>query len=215
MYKVHEIFYSLQGEGQFIGVPTIFVRLTGCNLRCAWCDTKYAYDEGKNMSTTDMIKKIKSFPCKMICLTGGEPLMQDCEDLISKLSKLGYQIVIETNGTMDITKYQKIPGVFISMDVKPPSSNTPDFDNCSKTNWNNLNSLSEIDQVKFIIDDIKDYEFSKNVLTMHKPKSCIFFNPKGGINGKKLAKWLIRDKLCNVRLGIQLHKLLWGSQRGV
>ena len=215
MYRVYEIFYSLQGEGQFIGVPTIFVRLTGCNLRCSWCDTTYAYGEGNKMSVTDIIKKIKEYPTQMICLTGGEPLLQDCEDLISKLSNMNYFVVIETNGTQDITKYQEFGGVFISMDVKPPSSNTPDFDNCSKTNWNNLGALRATDQVKFIIDDIKDYDFAKNVLSMHKPKSIVYFNPKGGVNGKKLAKWLLRDKLPNVRLGIQLHKLLWGSQRGV
>ena len=215
MHKVHEIFYSLQGEGQFIGVPTIFLRLTGCNLRCSWCDTKYAYVKGENMSIPAIIKKLEEYPCKLICLTGGEPLLQDCEDLISKLTNMGYTFVIETNGSMDITKYQVFENVFISMDIKAPSSNSPEFDNCSKMNWNNLSVLKPTDQVKFIIDDIKDYDFAKNVLSMHKPKSLIYFNPKGGINGKKLAKWLLRDKVPNIRLGIQLHKLLWGSQMGV
>ena len=211
MHNVYDIFYSLMGEGQFIGVPTVFVRTAGCNLKCSWCDSIETFDKGSKMSVNDIIKKIKTFPTQMICLTGGEPLIQDCEDLVSKLTNMGYTIVIETNGTQDVRKYQEFDNSFISMDVKTPSSNIDDIDNCSKTDWNNLSALTMNDEVKFIIDDVKDYEFSKNVLSMYKPKCKVFFNPKGGINGKKLSKWLLRDKLPGVRLGIQLHKLLWGK----
>ena len=192
MHKVEDIFYSLMGEGQFIGVPTVFIVL----------------GEEKKMSVNDIIKKVQTFPIKMLCLTGES---QDCEDLISKLTNMGYKCLIQTDGIQDVRPYQEFPDTRISMDVKTPSSNTPDVDKCSKTDWNNLSALRFNDEVSFVIDDIKDYDFAKNVLSMYKPICNVFFKPKGGINGKKLSKWLLRDKLPDVRLGIQLHKLLCGK----
>ena len=208
--KINEIYYSLQGEGKWTGLPNIFIRLTGCNLRCSYCDTTYAYDSGQDMSCTDILKKIEKFPCKKICITGGEPLLQsNINILIESLLKTGYEICLETNGSLSIKDFSKMDSLCISLDIKCPSSGMD-----KKMNFKNLSYLSIYDQLKLTIKDKDDYEYAKQILIKYKPKSTIFFQPVWNSNLKKLSQWILEDGL-DVRMGIQLHKIIWGNKRGI
>jgi len=208
--KINEVFYSIQGEGKWTGRPNIFIRTTGCNLRCKYCDTKYAYDDGKEMSITEIIKQISQYPCKYICITGGEPLSQnDILDLINALSKNKYHICIETNGSIDIRNISKCKSLLISLDVKCPSSEMH-----KKNYLQNISLLKKDDQLKFIIKDRKDYEYAKKILREYEPVCTVFFQPVWGIDPRNLAEWIIQDSL-DVKLGLQLHKIIWGNRRGV
>jgi len=208
--KINEIFYSIQGEGKGTGHPNIFIRTTGCNLRCQYCDTKYAYDNGKEMSINEIIKQISQYPCKHVCITGGEPLLQgDMLDLINALSKNKYNICIETNGSIDIGNISKCRSLLISLDIKCPSSEM------HKNNYlQNISLLKKDDQLKFIIKDRKDYEYAKKILREYEPSCTVFFQPVWGIDSRNLAEWIIQDNL-DVKLGLQLHKIIWGDRRGV
>jgi 7-carboxy-7-deazaguanine synthase len=202
--KINEIFYSLQGEGLWTGLPNIFIRLTGCNLRCSYCDTKYAYHKGEENKIKDIIRKISRYQCKYICITGGEPLLQkDVYDLIDNLIEDDYNICIETNGSIGIKRIANIPRTLISMDIKCPSSKMQD-----KNILGNLEYLRKTDQLKFIIKEKNDYEFAKGIINEHQPNCSIFFQPVWNTDPVELADWIISDKL-NVRLGLQLHKILW------
>jgi 7-carboxy-7-deazaguanine synthase len=208
--KVIESFLSVQGEGVHSGLPTYFIRLSGCNLRCSYCDTKYSYEGGKEMKVEDIIKELKKHKFKMVCLTGGEPLLQKgSKKLINKLISLGYNVDVETNGSILISKFKKSPKVLYSLDIKCPSSGMT-----CKMNFNNLEYLTRKDQVKFIIGNINDYNFSKEILKKYnlKNKTNVIFTPVDGIKAKKLVEWILKDGL-NVRIGLQIHKVIWKSER--
>ncbi len=202
--KIIETFHSLQGEGKNIGLPTTFIRTGGCNLRCIWCDTKYAWENGEEMSIAEIKEKIR---CHRVCITGGEPLLQeDIYELIDSLQ--GYQVSIETNGSIDIGKLMD-KEVMVSMDHKTPSSKMTE-----KMRDENLKILREKDQLKFVISDKEDYEFSSNVLKKHDLECEIIFQAVDNRDLKNLADSVLKDDL-DVRVLPQLHKTIWGDERGV
>ncbi|MFW5898635.1 MAG: 7-carboxy-7-deazaguanine synthase QueE [Candidatus Saliniplasma sp.] len=206
--KIVEIFYSLQGEGTQIGLPTIFIRTSGCNLRCEWCDTEYAWEGGEEYTTHEIMKKISNYPVQRVCLTGGEPLIQDeINTLIEELTNQ-YDLSIETNGSKDIKDLSKMD-LHISMDYKTPSSGM-----CEYMREENIEFLRPSDVLKFVIADSQDYIFAKNIIDRLKPQSEIVFQPVHGVNLKDLAEWVIEDGL-DVRVIPQLHKLIWGDKKGV
>jgi 7-carboxy-7-deazaguanine synthase len=208
--KVNEIFYSIQGEGLFSGLPTIFLRTTGCNLRCSFCDTQYAYEEGTELVLEEILDKIKIYPCKNICITGGEPLDQkDTSKLIKTLLNNKYMICLETNGSIDIKKYAGKQSFVISLDIKCPSSGMTTY-----MILKNILFLSKKDQLKFIIKNKTDYEYAKKIIQKYRPRCTVFFQPVWGTKPQKLASWILNDDLP-VRLGLQLHKILWGVKKGV
>jgi 7-carboxy-7-deazaguanine synthase len=206
--KINELFYSIQGEGTWIGLPNIFVRTTGCNLRCSFCDTTYAYENGNEISIEDIINQITTYPCKYVCLTGGEPLLQsETLALIDNLLKRNYQICLETNGSLSIEPTADKKSLMISLDIKCPSSTMHE-----KMRLENLSLLRTHDQVKCVIKDKNDYNYAKDILQKYKPNCPVFFQPVWGTNPKKLAEWILGDALP-VTLGLQLHKILWGDTR--
>lgn len=210
--KINEIFKSIQGESSFAGIPTVFVRLTGCNLRCQWCDTKYAYDEGVDLTVDDVIDKIADLGLKSVEVTGGEPLLQkEVYELMDRLLDVGYKVFIETNGSIDLGRVDK--RVIKIVDIKCPGSGESD-----QMYFNNLNYLLKTDEVKFVIKDRGDYEWSKGVIKRFEllEKCSILMSPVlGDIEPRELAEWILEDNL-NVRLQIQLHKLIWHPEmRGV
>ena len=208
--KVNEIFYSIQGEGILIGTPSIFLRLTGCNLRCSFCDTTYAYERGTEMSIQAILDEIKKFTCTYVCLTGGEPLLQkDTPKLIERLIKKNYKICLETNGSISIKKFVGKKFLMISLDIKCPSSSSHE-----QMNMKNISYLSNKDQLKFIIKNKKDYDYAKKILKQYNPSCTVFFQPVWGTNPKKLASWILNDGVP-VRLALQLHKIIWRTKRGV
>jgi 7-carboxy-7-deazaguanine synthase len=208
--KVNEIFYSIQGEGAWSGTPTIFIRTTGCNLRCSFCDTKYAYEQGTEMSIQEILDEIKKYPCRTICLTGGEPLLQkDLQKLIKCLLQKKYRISLEANGSIDIKKFSGKTNVLISLDIKCPSSGMKDY-----IYLKNISYLNKKDQLKFIIKDKNDISYAKEIIKKYHPRCSVFFQPVWGIDPKKLATWILDDGLP-VRVGLQLHKIIWGEKKGV
>jgi 7-carboxy-7-deazaguanine synthase len=208
---VNEIFLSIQGEGKEIGRPTVFIRLTGCNLRCNWCDTEYAFYEGKKMSVEEVLDEVDRYGIKRVCITGGEPLLQRDEVLVlvDALLSRGYEISIETNGSLPIDGIHE--NVLISMDWKTPSSGESE-----KMLESNLKFLREKDQLKFVIADERDYEYARDFLRKWRALlSCeVIFQPVGVINIRWLAEKVLEDRL-DVRVLPQLHKVIWGNERGV
>lgn len=209
--KINEIFESIQGEGILAGLPTIFIRTTGCNLRCDWCDTKYAYNKGRELGIGNILTEIRKFGSKRTCITGGEPLLQEeTIRLIEQLIQNDYSVSIETNGSKDISVLPK--EVLISLDIKCPSSNEQ-----GKILFKNLRHIKKKDQCKFVINDKKDYEYAKKMVEEHNliNKTNVFFSPVNGIDAKNIARWVLKDNL-DVKIGLQLHKIIWGSnKRGV
>lgn len=204
--SVNEIFYSIQGESLNAGRPCVFVRLSGCNLRCGYCDTTYAYEEGAPFSIREIVQKVEGFKCPLVEVTGGEPLLQaETPDLIIRLLNAGYEVMLETNGSLDVSsvdiRCMKI------LDVKCPSSGES-----SKNRCENFSLLTPSDQVKFVIGDRTDYEFaSKTVgaLSDVLQPGHILFSPVSGILPlETLSEWILQDRLP-VRLHVQLHKLIW------
>lgn len=212
--KVNEIFYSIQGESSYAGRPCVFVRLTGCNLRCSFCDTTYAYDEGDMMEIGDIFDRVSSYGCHLVEITGGEPLIQsETPILIQSLIEDGYEVLLETNGTMDISQVDDRCVKIV--DVKCPSSGMAD-----KNDPENLNRLKEKDELKFVIGNREDYDFAKKILNYVNlgvfKKNPINFSPVFGLmEPRVLAEWILKDHL-DVRLHLQLHKYIWGpGVRGV
>ena len=209
--RVNEIFHSIQGESTFAGQPCVFVRLTGCNLRCSYCDTVYAYEEGSFMDIDEIAEKVKGFGCSLVEVTGGEPLIQDeTPGLITKLLEPGYTVLLETNGSRDISVVD--PRCLKVMDVKCPSSGEE-----KNNDLENLNRLNTGDEIKFVIADRDDYDFAVNILTFlpgrKKDEVTVNFSPCfSKLNPDKLAAWILNDKL-NVRLNLQLHKYVWSPDR--
>jgi 7-carboxy-7-deazaguanine synthase len=210
---VNEIFYSIQGESINSGRPCVFIRLTGCNLRCAYCDTRYAYDEGKILELSEIMDKVAEYPCPLVEVTGGEPLLQEgTPGLIYRLLENGYNVMMETNGSLDISSVDE--RCMKIVDIKCPSSKMSE-----ENDMENLKRLNPKDQLKFIVGNREDYEFAKNIIhsiphgisTRH-----ILFSPVFGVMApNRLAKWILEDNL-NVRLNLQLHKIIWPfEQRGV
>ncbi len=205
---VNEIFLSIQGEGKDIGKPTVFVRLTGCNLRCTWCDTGYAFYEGKDMSIREIMKEVEKYGIGRVCITGGEPLLQkESLDLTDRLIEEGYEVSIETNGALPIEGINK--KAVISMDWKTPSSGETE-----KMRKENLKYLEEKDQLKFVIADEEDYEYALSFLRKHDARCETIFQPLGGLNIKWLAERVLEDKM-DVMVLPQLHKIIWGEKKGV
>ncbi len=214
--KISEIFYSIQGEGTLAGYPTIFIRASGCNLRCSYCDTKYAYEEpGTEMNINEILGRIKQYKARYVCVTGGEPLFQkETIELIDKLLKIGYNVSLETNGSIDISniadKFSSYEQSFlISLDIKCPSSRMH-----GKMMLSNIDKLRKHDQLKFVIDNREDYEYAKKLIGEYNPKCIILFQPVWGKDPKKVAEWLLSDAL-NARLSLQIHKIIWGDKRGI
>jgi 7-carboxy-7-deazaguanine synthase len=208
--RITEIFYSLQGESKTVGLPTVFVRLTGCPLRCQYCDTSYAFSGGTKKSLPQVIEEIEQLGARAVCITGGEPLAQPaCSLLMKELCDLGYEVSIETSGAMDISKID--PRVYVVMDLK-----TPDSNELSKNLWSNLDFLKPSDSVKFVICSEEDYHWSKTQVTEHRLDerfSVLFSSSFEELSFTKLADWIVKDKL-NVRFQLQLHKILWNDEPG-
>lgn len=201
--KISEIFISIQGEGSLVGIPMIFLRLAGCNLRCTYCDTTYSYDNGKEFSVDELLRIIKSSQLKYVAITGGEPLLQnEIYDLMDKLINMKHNVVLETNGSISI---ERVPRqVKIILDIKTPGSSME-----SKNCLENLRFLKKADEIKFVITDRRDYEWAKDFLKKYSAKTReILFSPAiGFLQPSKLAEWIIEDRL-QVRFNLQIHKFL-------
>lgn len=212
MIKINEIFYSIQGESTKAGLPCIFIRLTSCNLRCSYCDTVYSFYNGEDFSIPDILTNISRFNCKLVEVTGGEPLLQsETIDLLKALVQNGYTVLLETSGSLPIND---VPNeVKIIMDLKTPSSKM-----VKKNLLSNIKLLKPTDEIKFVIGNQIDYEWSKEtILLSHlQGKLEILFSPvMGEIQPIELAEWILKDNL-NVRLQLQLHKYIWDpNKRGV
>jgi len=208
--RINEIFYSLQGETSRAGLPTTFVRLTGCPLRCTYCDTSYAFQEGETLSLAEVLDKVAQFKTRYVTVTGGEPLAQkNCLPLLRQLCDAGYSVSLETSGALDISKVD--PRVSKILDIKTPASGE-----AKKNRWENLACLTPQDEVKFVLCGEEDYVWAKQVLNQkHVAERCqvLFSVAQGQLEPTTLAGWILRDNLP-VRLQIQLHKLLWGEGRG-
>ena len=208
--RLTEIFHSLQGESVRVGLPTVFVRLTGCPLRCQYCDTAYAFQGGKVHPVEEIIALIDSYNCEHICVTGGEPLAQvACVTLLKLLCDKNYKVSLETSGARDISQVD--PRVMIVMDLK-----TPDSKECSKNLFSNLQFLKPDDQIKFVICSRADYEWSCKIIQEYSliDKVGLLFSPSWGeVNPSDLAEWILSDRL-KVRFQLQLHKILWPDTPG-
>ena len=206
---VNEIFYSIQGESLSIGIPTIFIRLTGCPLRCSYCDTEYAFTEGKKMSFDEIITSIKKYNCKNITITGGEPLSQKNTLLfLDKISSL-YEVSLETSNALSIKDVKK--DITIILDIKTPESNESD-----KNIIDNYKYLKKTDQIKFVVCTLEDYHWAKDYIfnnNLHEICNILISPSYGEISLKKLANQMLLDDLP-ARLQVQLHKIIWGDERG-
>ena len=208
--KITEIFFSLQGETRTVGLPTVFVRLTGCPLRCGYCDTAYAFSGGKNMSIDEIIKNVEKYSTKYITVTGGEPLAQkECLDLLKDLCDRGYCVSLETSGALDVADVD--PRVVKIVDIKTPASLES-----SKNKFSNMQYILPHDQIKFVICNRDDYEWSKKIMDQFKltEKCEVLFSPSyQELNYQQLADWILEDQLP-VRFQVQLHKVIWGDLPG-
>lgn len=208
--KINEIFFSLQGEGLLIGTPSVFIRTTGCNLRCTYCDTTYAYTKGMKIDIPQIIKKVKSYPAAHVCITGGEPLLQkETIALVDSLLKNNYSVSLETNGSRSIKNLVGKKKLIVSLDIKCPSSRSH-----KQMDMENICLLSKKDQLKFIIKNKEDYDYAKQILEDYHPICTVFFQPVWRTDPKKLAGWILSDGLP-VRFSVQLHKLIWGAKKGI
>jgi 7-carboxy-7-deazaguanine synthase len=210
---INEIFHSIQGESSHAGRPCVFVRLTACDLRCSWCDTAYAFHEGRKMSVDDVVAAVDAAGCDLVEITGGEPLLQeDVYPLMDRLLSAGRTVMLETGGHRPI---DRVPGAVLKIvDVKCPGSGE-----AGKNDWDNLNRLAPHDEVKFVIKDRADYEFAKEVIARHDLASrdaAVLMSPVHGVlDPKTLSEWILGDRLA-VRLQLQLHKYIWSpTTRGV
>ena len=207
--KVNEIYYSIQGESTHVGRPCIFIRLTYCNLRCTYCDTEYAFYEGKDIEIPEIMAKIKQWNCNLVEVTGGEPLFQDeCIDLLNELTNQNYEVLLETGGSLSISD---VPIEIVRIvDFKCPSSGME-----KKNLWSIVNDLQPHDEVKFVIGDREDFDWAKEMLNKYSlnEKCSILFSPTfGKIDPSLIVEWILEGDIP-VRMQLQMHKLIWGSER--
>lgn len=206
--RVNEIFLSLQGESTYAGLPCAFVRLTGCNLRCSYCDTTYAYDEGQSVVVGEILDAVAAYGVRLVEITGGEPLLQEeCPDLASALLRQGYTVLVETNGSQDIRLVPE--GCVRILDLKCPGSGMTD-----QMDFQNLHRLGEKDEVKFVLRDREDYEWVKEFLRFHPmpaPAQTLLSPAHPFLSPRDLAGWMLADRLP-ARLQVPLHRLLWPEQ---
>jgi len=202
--KINEIFKSIQGESSFAGLPCVFVRLAGCNLRCSYCDTTYAYEKNIEIAVDEILEKVKSFNCPLVEITGGEPLLQkETYLLVNKLLDASYRVLIETNGSLDISRLDE--RAIRIMDIKCPGGGESD-----KIRWENIDNLRQSDEVKFVLSDQRDYEWAKEIIEKHrllnkaKVLLSVAFNR---LAPEEVVKWMLKDNL-NVRFQLQLHKYI-------
>ncbi|OGU70313.1 MAG: 7-carboxy-7-deazaguanine synthase [Ignavibacteria bacterium RBG_16_34_14] len=205
MLKINEIYFSIQGESSKAGLPCIFVRLTYCNLRCTYCDTEYAFYEGKDYTIEQIIDEVKKYDCKLVEVTGGEPLVQDeCIDLLKRLSDEGYKVMLETGGSLSIKSVDQ--RVMIIMDLKCPSSGM-----LKKNLYDNIDFIKPTDEIKFVIGNREDYDWSKELIEKYNltNKCSILFSVVfGELEPVTLVEWILEDKL-NARFQLQMHKFIW------
>ena len=213
MLTVNEIFHSIQGESSWAGLPCVFVRLTACDLRCAWCDTPYAFSEGTKRTVEDVVGEVHALGCPLVEVTGGEPLLQpDVYPLMERLLAAGFQVLLETGGHVSL---ERVPaGVVAVMDVKCPASGES-----HRMHWDNLARLRPRDEVKFVVQDRADYEFARRIIAEHGLAgrvAAVLMSPVHGVlEPRELAAWILEDRLP-VRLQLQVHKYIWGAAaRGV
>ena len=205
--KVNEIFHSIQGESSWAGEPCVFVRLTGCNLRCAYCDTSYAYEQGALMEIPEILERVRDLQCNLCEVTGGEPLLQaDTPRLIARLLSAGHRVLLETNGSLDIALVdQRCVRI---VDIKCPSSGM-----AGQNDLRNLEKVGARDELKFVVGTREDYEFARHILSTIPAAGCrVNFSPVfGALDPRLLAGWILEDRLP-VRLSLQLHKIIWGPE---
>lgn len=210
MLRVSEIFHSLQGETSRVGLPTVFVRLTGCPLRCTWCDTEYAFSGGDSLELADVMQRVSGFGCRTVCVTGGEPLAQKgAADLLAALCDAGYSVSLETSGALDIGGVDA--RVSRIVDLKAPGSGEE-----AKNRWENLDLLTSHDEVKFVLASREDYDWAVAACRQRRlfERCPVLFAPvHGRLDPALLARWLLEDRLP-ARFQLQLHKLLWGNAPG-
>jgi 7-carboxy-7-deazaguanine synthase len=208
--RINEIFYSIQGESSRIGFPTVFIRLTGCPMRCTYCDTAYAFHQGNQQEIDAIINQVQQYPTKFVTVTGGEPLAQkNCLDLLDQLCDLDYEVSLETGGGIDISPVNA--KVKIILDIKTPKSGEVE-----NNFWPNLKQIKPMDEIKFVVADQEDFEWA--IQTMHEhqldQKKILFSPVYNQLEGELLAKWIL-DHGIEARLQLQLHKILWGEKQGV
>ena len=208
--RVSEIFHSLQGESTRVGLPTVFIRLTGCPLRCSWCDTAHAFSGGEVQEIATILAHVANYACPTVCVTGGEPLAQtNCLPLLAALCDAGYSVSLETSGALDISSVD--PRVARIVDLKAPGSGE-----CAKNRWENLALLRSTDEIKIVLASRTDYDWA--VTACHERRlfglCTVLFSPVwGGIAPADLAQWILDDRLP-VRFQLQLHKIVWGNEKG-
>jgi len=210
--RITEIFHSIQGESTHAGQPCVFIRLTGCPLRCDWCDTEYAFYGGSEWSLDAIIEKVRAYDCRLVEVTGGEPLVQPaCTTLLARLCDEGFGVLLETSGALDTAPVD--PRVSIILDVKCPGSGMTD-----RTHWPNIERLRPQDEAKFVLKDRADYEWAKEVIERHgMTRRCtVLFSPVfGTLDPRQLAEWVLADRLL-VRYQLQIHKYIWApDMKGV
>jgi 7-carboxy-7-deazaguanine synthase len=212
MLRVTEVFHSIQGESTFVGQPCVFVRLTGCPLRCTWCDTEYAFEGGRAQSTEDVLTEVRAFGCHVVEVTGGEPLGQPgAIEFLKRLCDEGFLVLLETSGALDTAAVD--PRVHIILDVKCPGSEMAD-----RMHWPNVERLRPQDEAKFVIQDRVDYEWAKDIVARYQleKRGTVLFSPVFGVlNPRQLAEWILADRL-SIRCQLQMHKYIWAPDtRGV
>ena len=210
--KINEIFHSIQGESRHAGRPCVFVRLTWCNLRCVWCDTAYAFEEGEDRPVGEILEAVAAYGTRYVLVTGGEPLLQDgVHDLIGELLDGGYEVAVETGGSLDIATVDR--RAMIVMDLKCPGSGM-----AARNRWENLPLLKSADEVKFVISDRVDYDWAKEMIERHlsSARCGVLLSPAHDhLDPRRLAEWVLADRLP-VRLQLQIHKYIWPPDtRGV